>query len=84
MVELSVLIPTYNRADSLDRVLDSLNNQTYQKSFQCIIADNCSSDHTKSVVEKWKSKDKNFIQKIKRDTYNIKKINKLGTDNEIN
>ena len=60
MVELSVLIPTYNRADSLDRVLDSLNNQTYEKNFQCIIADNCSSDQTRSVVEKWKSKDKNF------------------------
>tara|TARA_B100000401_G_scaffold437464_1_gene383127 strand:+ start:393 stop:1265 length:873 start_codon:yes stop_codon:yes gene_type:complete len=60
MVELSVLIPTYNRADSLDRTLDSLNNQTYEKSFQCIIADNCSSDQTRSVVEKWKSKEKNF------------------------
>ena len=60
MIELSVLIPTYNRAGSLDRALDSLNNQTYEKSFRCIIADNCSSDQTKSVVEKWKSKEKNF------------------------
>ena len=60
MFEISVLIPTYNRANTLDRALDSLNAQTYKKKFICIISDNNSSDETEEIVNKWKNTNTSF------------------------
>ena len=60
MFELSVLIPTYNRAKSLDRALKSLNSQSYNKKFKCLISDNNSKDETETVVNKWINKSTNF------------------------
>ena len=51
MIELSVLIPTYNRPSSLNRTLESLDNQTYEKDFICLISDNNSSEETKKIVD---------------------------------
>ena len=52
IMNLTVLIPTYNRAQFLERALQSLTRQTY-KQFQVIVTDNCSSDNTDHVVEKF-------------------------------
>ena len=54
MANLTVLIPTYNRAVFLERALHSLTQQTY-KQFQVIVTDNCSIDNTDNVIEKFKS-----------------------------
>ena len=51
MIKLSVLIPTYNRADSLDRTLKSLSSQTYDEKFLCLISDNKSTDNTKDILK---------------------------------
>lgn len=48
----SVIIPTYNRADKLNRALASLKKQTC-KDFEVIVCDDGSTDHTKTVVEKF-------------------------------
>lgn len=63
---VSVIIPTYNRADDLDRCLKSLQEQTY-KNFEVLVCDDGSTDNTKEVVEKYNSilviqyiKDENF------------------------
>ena len=54
MIELSVIVPTLNRAELLDQMLDSLMHQTYSSdSFEIIIVDNGSNDHTTSVIEKY-------------------------------
>jgi glucosyl-dolichyl phosphate glucuronosyltransferase len=51
-VKLSVIVPTRNRVDRLKRFLDSLKRQTLSvNSFEVIVVDNGSSDHTKSVVQ---------------------------------
>ena len=50
----NIITPTYNRAHTLERVYESLKNQTY-KSFSWIIIDDCSSDTTKSLVNQWLS-----------------------------
>jgi len=49
-IAISVVIPTRNRADLLERALVSLTNQTfpYQK-FEVIVVDNGSTDHTEQV-----------------------------------
>lgn len=54
---VSIIIPTYNRAELIGFSIESCVNQTYPKDrYEIIIADNNSTDNTKSVVEEWKSK----------------------------
>ncbi len=54
---VSIIIPTYNRANLLGITLESCINQTYpKKSFEIIVADNNSDDNTKAVVEQWSAK----------------------------
>ena len=59
--EITVLIPTFNREDLLDRAIQSLSQQNQEIKIHCIISDNSSFDNTKDVVNKWKKQDKNFI-----------------------
>lgn len=47
--KVSVIIPTYNRAEELRRCLGSLINQTF-KDFEVLVCDDGSTDHTSSVV----------------------------------
>ena len=51
----SVIIPTYNRANSLNYSLSSLVKQTF-KDFEVIVCDDGSSDNTLQVVEGYKNK----------------------------
>ena len=49
-MDLSIIIPTHNRADSLRLAMQSVCNLKNEGKFEFIIVDNNSSDHTKSVV----------------------------------
>jgi len=51
----SIVIPTYNRANDLERCLNSLVKQTY-RDFEVLICDDGSTDHTKDVVGKFSDK----------------------------
>lgn len=59
--KVSVIIPTYNRADLLPRTITSVLNQTF-KNFELIVVDDGSTDNTKHVV-------KDFIKQDKRVHY---------------
>lgn len=48
--KVSVIIPTYNRANSVGIAIGSILNQTWQN-FEIIVVDDGSTDHTKQVVE---------------------------------
>jgi len=53
----SVIICTYNRAEALDQVLAGLSVQTAPaNSFEILVVDNNSTDHTREIVERWGSK----------------------------
>jgi len=47
---VSVIIPTYNQADLLQKALQSVINQTFQN-WEAIVIDNYSEDNTKEIVE---------------------------------
>ncbi len=49
--EVSVIIPTYNRANVLKRSVDSVLNQSY-RDFELIIVDDASTDNTEVIVNK--------------------------------
>lgn len=53
MKTISIIIPTYNRANSLELTINSFLKVNYpQNKFEIIIADNNSTDETKQVVDK--------------------------------
>ena len=50
--KVSVIIPTYNRADLLPRAVKSALSQTYDD-YEILIVDDCSTDHTRETVSAW-------------------------------
>ena len=48
----TVFTPTFNRADTISRVYDSLTLQTF-RDFEWLIVDDGSQDGTRALVENW-------------------------------
>lgn len=61
-MDISVVIPTFNRARFLKKTIDSALNQTI-KNYEIIIVDDGSSDNTKQIVESYGDKIKYIYQK---------------------
>ncbi len=52
MIEISVIIPTYNRSDVVARCLEALVNQSFDKDkYEVILSDDGSKDDTRQVTE---------------------------------
>ena len=58
---VSVVIPTYNRADLVGRAIQSVLDQTY-RNFEIIVIDDASTDDTQHVVESFTDKRIRFIK----------------------
>lgn len=56
---ISIVIPTYNRASILPRVLDSFKQQSFSN-WECIVVDDYSLDDIKTIVNKYSQEDKRF------------------------
>ena len=52
-MKVSVIIPNYNHATFLEKRIESVLNQTYTD-FEIILLDDCSTDHSKSIIEKYR------------------------------
>jgi len=83
-IELSIAIPTYNRSKKLGKTLDSIIEQISdeQTNIEIVISDNCSTDDTQVVVDKY-SKKYPFIKYYKNSInkgidYNIFKCTDLS------
>ena len=59
--KVSVVIPTYNRADLLPRAVNSVLAQTYQD-YEIIIVDDCSPDDTQDVAAKFSDRRIRFVR----------------------
>lgn len=57
---VSICIPTYNRAEKLERAVRSAQNSTYEN-IEIIISDNASSDHTETVCKRLASTDSRIL-----------------------
>ena len=64
---VSIIIPTYNRADLILETLQSVQNQTYTN-WECIIVDDGSKDRTEEVVRDFIKTDSRY-QYYKRPEY---------------
>lgn len=62
---VSVIIPTYNRAELIGETLQSVKNQTYQN-WECIVVDDGSDDNTEELIENLSQKDSRY-KFFKRD-----------------
>lgn len=53
-IRISVIIPTFNRCQSLKRCLDSLKDQTYHKlNYEVVVVDDGSTDGTESFLKRY-------------------------------
>lgn len=60
---VSIIIPTYNRANLIGITLESLLNQTYPKDlYEILVVDNNSTDNTPEVIRQWVEKSEGLIQ----------------------
>tara|TARA_B100001758_G_C18095956_1_gene445898 strand:+ start:26 stop:679 length:654 start_codon:yes stop_codon:yes gene_type:complete len=80
-IDISVIIPVYNRENLIARCIRSLLNQSISKiSFEIIIINDCSNDNTENVVKSFGKKVKYFKNNNKKGlpyslNYGIKKSN---------
>ena len=73
--KITVIMPTYNRADLISKSIESVLNQTY-KDFEFLILDDGSTDNTQEVVEKYLSENThhklyNVFADVQADIKNI-------------
>ncbi|SFL27052.1 Glycosyltransferase involved in cell wall bisynthesis [Lachnospiraceae bacterium KH1T2] len=66
MAELTVFTPTYNRAELLNRVYESLVDQT-NHNFEWLIVDDGSTDSTRNIVNKFISEKKITVRYLYRE-----------------
>ncbi len=62
MVDISVVIPLYNKADYIGRTIDSLLKQTYDN-YEVVVVDDGSSDDSVAIVKAFRSDKIRLIQK---------------------
>ena len=56
-LSISIITPTFNRADELDFLLRSISKQTYPlKNIEFIVSDDGSRDNTEKIVNEWQRK----------------------------
>ncbi|MBQ8760138.1 MAG: glycosyltransferase [Bacteroidales bacterium] len=73
-VKVSVLIAARNEEDCIDKLLESLYNQTFAKElFEVIIVDDHSEDNTKNLIKDFINKNKDFNIRLLESTGNGKK-----------
>ena len=62
--DVTVLIPTFQRARYLDQLLKSISKQTIDGEINCLISDSNSKDNTLEVIKKWEKSKKLNIDTI--------------------
>ncbi|MEE9430933.1 MAG: glycosyltransferase [Melioribacteraceae bacterium] len=78
----SVIIPTFNRADEIQELLQSLSKQLLNKNeFEILIVDDGSTDNTQSVIDSIKKNSKLDIKTLHQDHQGPGEARNLGMKN---
>lgn len=72
---VSIVMPTYNRADLIGRSIQSVLAQTYEN-FEFIIINDCSTDITEEIIQGYVEKDQRIVS-LKNET-NLKIVRSLN------
>lgn len=72
---ISILMPNYNNEKYLSEAIESILNQTY-KNFEFIIIDDCSTDNSWELIQKYAKKDKRI--RAYRNDRNLKIVKTLN------
>ncbi|MDG6219721.1 MAG: glycosyltransferase family A protein, partial [Candidatus Thermoplasmatota archaeon] len=68
-IDVSIVVPTFNRPKSLKNTLESLCNQTYPKDkYEIIICDDSTKDETFNLVNQFIKKKENNIRYLKANS----------------
>jgi len=78
-MKVSVVVNTYNVETTLERCLDSVVGQSFID-FECIVVDDCSSDQTCIICEKYKKKDKRISVYYNKTNQGCSLTRKTGLD----
>lgn len=62
--QVSIIIPTYNRAGTIVKSLESVRNQSI-RSWECIVVDDGSTDNTKEIVQRFIDTDSRFLYLVR-------------------
>ncbi|QYA24019.1 glycosyltransferase family 2 protein [Gramella sp. MT6] len=65
---ITIIIPTYNRANYIEETLNSILEQTYGN-WECIVINDGSNDNTIEILEDYRKKDKRFLYFNRIDKY---------------
>lgn len=79
---LTVALPTYNRAELLERQLEWLAGELSADagaSCEVLISDNCSTDETPGVIERWASRFGDAVVRTRRHRENIGPIRNIAS-----
>jgi len=59
---ISVIIPSYNRADTVSQTIESIVNQQVDANIEIVIGDDCSTDNAREVLLEYQEKYPNIIR----------------------
>lgn len=59
---ISIVIPSYNRADTVGMTIDSVLSQQVDADIEIVIGDDCSTDNAREVLEQYRIKHPNIIR----------------------
>ena len=74
--KVSIIMNCYNGENYLDESLNSVINQTY-KNWELIFYDNCSTDKSVTILEKYKDKRIKYFKSKKKNKFRISKKKSL-------
>ncbi len=74
---ISIVMLVYNHEKYLDHALRSIFSQKLEVPFEVVIGEDCSTDQSRDIIDKWKAKYPSIIKPIYR-------INNVGMDENVN
>ena len=74
---ISIILPTFNRSDTINNAIDSILNQTFSN-LEIIIVDDASTDNTYQVVATYQKKDSRIIYIQNKENFGCAKSRNIG------